>query len=313
MPFKSFLLLLSLSLTCPAQEGFIWQGLDETSWSVLQQFFEYDRYRELDARILNKEDHVAYYRRELVVFTGDDGLRVPAWIAIPKVRQPPYPLVILHHDLAGSKEDFWQPDGYWGFDLTKKLLAAGFAVMTPDARHHGSRIAHNDFEALDQTAMKKGHFSQYRSLLIGSVIDTRRALDYARTRDDINMSKVGIFGYGSGGIVAVMAGVVERRIKMGVTCVPPIFKEQTAVHGLHNYASRLGEKPYLLLMAEDDEGYTYNEAKRFHSMIPSTQKDLVFYDSDHRLPKPYTARATRYFRAHLGKWDAETVEAPPGQ
>ena len=54
-----------------------------------------------------------------------------------------------------------------------------------------------------------------------------------------------------------------------------------------------------LLMGRTDGYYTPAEAERLHALLPTPRKELVLYDSGHRLPPEYAAKSVEWLRTHL--------------
>jgi cephalosporin-C deacetylase-like acetyl esterase len=82
----------------------------------------------MDVRVLEKYG-TRNYVREKIVFTGVRGDRVPCCLAIPKTGSKPYPIVLMFHIGAGSKESWWDPMSFErGQSYTDTLLSLGIAV-----------------------------------------------------------------------------------------------------------------------------------------------------------------------------------------
>lgn len=99
-------------------------------------------------------------------------------------------------------------------DRVRALLDMGYAVLAPDLRGYG--------ETYDPRASGQGD-SEFLwvtdSILMGrhlfgmKVYDVTRCLDYLETRTEIDMSRVGIFGEGIGGLIGVFSAAVDPRLK----------------------------------------------------------------------------------------------------
>jgi fermentation-respiration switch protein FrsA (DUF1100 family) len=72
-----------------------------------------------------------------------------------------------------------------------------------------------------------------------------------------------------------------------------------AVISPFNFARGVGKRPFLMLMGESDEFYSTSEAALLLEMIEGGPKELIFYDSGHRLPEQYVAKAQEWFERHL--------------
>lgn len=85
--------------------------------------------------------------------------------------------------------------------LTKDGFAAvGFVPALTGQRYHGR-------------PMKEWFVSELRESLATSVHDVQMVLNYLASRGDVDMSRVGMFGDGSGASIAILSAAVDPRIK----------------------------------------------------------------------------------------------------
>ncbi len=92
-------------------------------------------------------------------------------------------------------------DAGWAQRATSQGYAAvGFVSALTGERYHSR-------------PMKEWFVSELRESLTLSVHDVQLILDYLATRGDLDMSRVGMFGEGSGGTIAALAGSVDPRLK----------------------------------------------------------------------------------------------------
>lgn len=316
------LLLLAGVLAAEETTPMIAEPIGEEAYQALAQFFEYDRGVPLDARVVGTKKTETYVR-EKIVFSGADGERVPGYLAVPVSGTEPHPIVLLLHGFTDSKEGWWEDDSYGkGGLVSSGLLEKGFSVLTLDARKHGERLWRNDYKS-PWGMIEEGRWIDYRDLLMDTVIDYRRALDYLATRADIDTSRVGVLGYSSGGTMPMQLAAVDDRIRVVTVCVasaygysflktldsnlttseirsrllsPPV---RTQAISEQNYAAAIGSRPFLLLLGSRDSWYSIAEARMFFDLIPGPTKEFQAYDSGHRLPPEYAGRATRWFAIHL--------------
>ena len=296
---SAFLLLNRVFVYAQTEAPFKMEPVGEEAFQVLHQFFQYDQGIPLEARIVEKQDNPNHVR-EKIVFRGVRDSRVPGYLAIPKTGAPPYPCVLQLHGLTGSKSDWWQDDGYIsGGRVTKGLLEAGFAVLALDAQYHGERISNNDYESAGVMIFQQGWFNRSREMMVQSTVEYRRAIDYLNTRTEIDTTRIGVIGYSMGGMMTFSLTGVEPRIKVSVACVTPTIKDRFGATAPHNFAAAVDGRPFLMVMGRSDPYYVVEEAQQLHSLIDSPTKELVFYDSDHRLPVEYTGKAVAWFQNHL--------------
>jgi cephalosporin-C deacetylase-like acetyl esterase len=266
----------------------------------MHQFFNYDKDIPLQANIVERIDEPGY-GREKIVFNGTRNSRVPGYLAIPKNGAAPYPCVLQLHGIGDSKEGWWEDNSFSsGGQLTKQLLELGFAVLSLDAEYHGERLSNNDFESANVFTFQKGWYLRARDMIVQSVIEYRRAVDYLATRKDIDTSRIGMIGYSMGGMMAFNLTAVDPRIKVSVTCVTPILKEQHSAMAAFNFAPHITTQPFLMLIGDTDErNYSKEDAQQLHGFITSPTKELVVYESGHKLPAEWTKRATQWMEKYL--------------
>jgi predicted esterase len=67
-----------------------------------------------------------------------------------------------------------------------------------------------------------------------------------------------------------------------------------------NFVRALKDQPTLMLMGKNDTGQcTEEEAQARFDLIKGEFKELVFYESGHRLPKEHVSKATKWFQRHI--------------
>lgn len=267
------------------------------AFEVMRQFFEYDQSIPLEARVVGKLEKPGYIREKIVFRNTTEG-QVPGYLAIPKNKTGPYPCVLLIHGLTSSKESWWEENNPMG-KLTQDLLSSGHAVLSLDAEYHGERLINNNFES-PLSILEKGWFVRSRDMMIQSVTEYRRAMDYLGTRAEIDTSRIGIIGYSMGGIMTFILSATDTRVRTAVSCVSPIITVPYLPTAVHNMAPYIKNKPFLMLMGSNDErNYTRETAGQLHTLIGSDVKDLVFFESGHMLPQEWTNQATKWIDTYL--------------
>lgn len=282
--------------------------VSEEAFYTMIQFFQYDRDIPLDARVVEKYE-TSDYIREKIVFLGTRDCRVPGYLAIPKKGPTPYPCVLqLHGQDAGGKSSWWRGDS--AGPVTQALLASGFALFSLDAQYEGERKAYNDYES-SIVFLKDGRFHKYRETVVQSTVDYRRAIDYLSTYKEIDINRIGVFGYSFGGIMTFLLTGVEPRIKVSVAAVTPLMGRGSPADNPNfanyhlsavsprNYARSVNNRPFLMLMGKKDFYYTVDEAEQVFELIDSQMKNLIFYDSGHQLPIDYIETTVKWFQEHL--------------
>ena len=193
------------------QEGL--ETLGEEAYSILTQFYQYDRNVPLDARVYDREENEPSVR-EKIVFRGVRDGCVPGYLALPATVSPPYPCILLLHGLGASKEDWWR-ESTDEKQLTRQLLSAGFAVTALDIPYHGERTHNNDYESAWLMIVDHGRINNYREMLVQSTGEHRRVIDYLATRSEIDADRIGILGRSVGGLVTFILTAIDPRVGQG--------------------------------------------------------------------------------------------------
>lgn len=114
-----------------------------------------------------------------------------------KVKNPP--VAIYLYSFPSETEIFRDQD--WCERVTADGYAAvGFVPAFTGHRYH-------------DLSVKEWFVSELQESLARSAHDVQMVLNYLATRGDLDMDRVGIFGEGAGGTVAIMAASVDSRIK----------------------------------------------------------------------------------------------------
>lgn len=281
--------------------------LSDEAFQAVLQFYQYDKDIPLDAAVVETMDQEEYVR-EKIVFRGANDYRVPGYLAIPKKGTPPYPCVLQIHGMTLSKEDFWGSDSYHkGHLLTPALLDAGFAVLALDAQYHGERIIFNDFQTTLTMLFRKQWINRLREMVVQTVVDYRRAIDYLETREEIDPERIGVIGYSLGGAMAFVLTGVDQRIKVTTACVTAYLMRErwSDQHNISaiaptNFVRTIQGRPTQMLMGRDDAGNcTVEEARALYNLIEGKSKEIVFYDCGHRLPEEHVFKALKWLKSHI--------------
>lgn len=311
-----FIVLFVSSRPATADEAKgILQPVGDEAFEAIRSFYDYDRDIPLDGRIVERREVEAdndqspaqvASTRDKVLFRGVRGLWVPGYLEIPKGGGTPYPVVLLLHGWSGSKQNWWEDNNYIsGGNMRKLLLAKGYAVLALDAAAHGDRIAENDYSpvniynATDGPARKNYH--ALFEILVQTVRDYRRGLDYLATRPEIDSKRIGVIGYSMGGNQTFLLSAVDDRVRVAVSCVTPTDSGEWGKPGVatHHFAARVSGRAVLLCMGKEDGFYTQNQAERILDLIPSSEKRLIWYDAGHKLPPTWTPDALAWMEDHL--------------
>lgn len=308
-----FALLCSVALHASDATGSVPPGqpsaplFSDDAYAAVKSFYDYDTTIPLDAKVVDRIETPAFVR-EKIAFTAHSGERIAGWLAVPKNAATPPPCVLVLHGVGSNKDSWWRPDNPTG-PLAPRLLEAGYAVFMLDARFFGERSHLGDFANPQSFVGKNGWLFRFRDLVVHTVIDYRRALDYLATRPELDPKRRMVFGYSMGGVTAVNLLAVEPRLAGGIICVAPpalggpatgplaAARQRLAAVAPENHARALTGRPLLFLMANKDEYYTPAAAEAMIALIPGDAKQVKFFDSGHMLPHTYIEEVIGWLNA----------------
>jgi hypothetical protein len=145
------------------------------------------------------------YTVELLQVQWRFGDPIDLYVMKPKgVRKPP---VVLY--LYGYPAD---TDRFKNEDFQKTVTKDGFAAVGFVTALTGHRY--------HDRPMREWFLSELQECLATSAHDVQMVLDYLATRNDLDMSRVGMFAQGSGASIAILASAVDPRIKVLDTLDP---------------------------------------------------------------------------------------------
>jgi len=304
-----FFFLIGLSTTSFTQEknDYKLKSVNDDVYNAIIQFYEYDREIPFKLKTVEKVENDDYLR-EKIVFNGINNSQVTGYLAIPKTGKSPYPCVLQMHGMTVSKSDFWEDEYHYGELVTQGLLSSGYAVLALDMPYHGERLYENDFESTLITLFRKGWGYRIRDMVVQSTIEYRRAIDYLETRTDIDANRIGAIGYSLGSVVTMILTGVDERIKTCVVCATAIMRpldflppeEHLTGFASQTFASSIKEQPFLMLAAKNDDfNCTVEHAEQLFNLVGSKKKELVFYDSGHKLPPDHATVAINWLIDYL--------------
>ena len=142
---------------------------------------------------------MADFSREFIRLQWRPNDPVDVWVVLPqKVKNPP---VVLYLYSYPNNLDRFKNDPYCRRVVSNGAAAVGFESALTGSRIRGTR------------PMKEWFVSELPESLATTVHDVQLILNYLEKRGDVDMSRVGMFGQGSGGAIAILAAAVESRLK----------------------------------------------------------------------------------------------------
>jgi len=182
----------------------------------------------LQARILEKKKF-NNYTREKIILQSRDNLSVFGYLLLPEKLSSRVPGIVClpgHgrgcDDIVGIAEKGQQRETKSGYarDFALQVVERGYAAFAIEQLAFGCRR--------DDAARKKGLGASScqpaagAALLFGQTMigwrvwDTMRAIDYLRTRSEVDSSRIASMGISGGGTVSLFSAALDERIKVSV-------------------------------------------------------------------------------------------------
>jgi hypothetical protein len=149
--------------------------------------------------VVGERDNDADFTREIIKVEWRPEDPIYLYVILPKnVKSPP---AILYLYTYPSENDRFRDQDFCELLVKNGTAAIGFASALTSQRYH-------------DRPMKEWFISELQESLATSVHDVQMIINYLGTRGDIDMDRIGMFGDGSGGAIAILAAAVDPRIKV---------------------------------------------------------------------------------------------------
>jgi dienelactone hydrolase len=148
--------------------------------------------------LLGQIDEGEDFSRQMIQVQWRPGDPIYLYLIRPKgLKKPP---AILYLYSFPSDVDRFRNDALCSLLVKKGFAAVGFVSALTGHRYH-------------DRPLKEWFVSKLQESLGTSVHDVQMALNYLATRGDLDMNRIGMFGEGSGGSIAILASAVDARLK----------------------------------------------------------------------------------------------------
>jgi hypothetical protein len=139
------------------------------------------------------------YTVELIQVQWRFGDPLDLYVMKPKgIKKPPV-ILYLYGYPAGT--DRFKDEKFQSAVTKDGFAAVGFVSALTGHRYH-------------DRPMREWFISELQECLATSAHDVQMVLDYLVTRDDLDMTRVGMFAQGSGGSIAILTSAFDSRIKV---------------------------------------------------------------------------------------------------
>ncbi len=268
--------------------------VDDATFAQIADLFQYDHNLPLESATIGAWPYRIPYVIEKITYRSAHHERVPGYFAHPVAEQGRrFPAVLLVHGSNG----FWGKNEDWVLDWLNVLVRSGRAVLVIDNYGFGERMLTPDIEEerLLPYAM--------RDMVVQSVIDQRRGLDYLETRPEVDPKKLGLLGGSRGSWIGAMVAGLNGRLSAVVLIVTQESNGSTDDlvrryrHTL-NFVPRI-TAPVMLVNATQDKPVRSELAKEMMKLL-RVPKRQVWYESGHYIaPKTGNKEALEWFDNYL--------------
>jgi dipeptidyl aminopeptidase/acylaminoacyl peptidase len=280
------------------------------------ELFKYDATQPLAAEEAISETRDDYQVHKLS-YASANNQRVPAFFILPtRPASGKAPCIVLMHGLGQDKKALAM---LWG-----TFAKSGYAVLAIDALHHGERAPKAPLELFG------ANIDATRELLVQTVIDLRRGLDFLQGRKEIDPKRIGYLGFSMGGILGTLLSAVDDRVNAPVialaggnwklmaqtsTLAQAVKARQSqGVDGIGwqpldpmdpvRFVGRISPRPVLFINGDNDTVVPVACAKELHQAA-GPGKEVLFYKGGH-VPAGVefirvVGKITQWMDAHLKK------------
>ncbi len=285
--------------------GFVFSlaGCGQRRSVSIAHFYDYDANFPLRPEIrlqeVTKVDSIFH-----VTYKSVHEQRVTALLSLPVAGKRPYPVILFLHGLGDNKNADYMQFG------DRAFAQAGYAVFRIDYALHGER-KDPDFTRFD---LRKPYPFTTRNAIVQTVFDLRRAVDFLRTRSELDTSRLGYMGISLGGITGAIFCGVDSRVKVAVLAlagggwkllfgfhmVSPKIQNLLAPVEPLNFVGKIAPRPTLFLNASKDEIVPPFLAKKLHKAA-GEPKEVIWFPTKHRKIPLDTSfqKAIEWFRRYL--------------
>ena len=277
---------LLLPVDSPTEVGFEEEPVSDEVFRAYQSQYAYDP-SPLEAEIESVHESSPYWLRQKIVFNAAyDGERMIAYLFLPENVNPPYQTVVYFPGSSSIRQR--SPDDLQ-LAIVDFVIKSGRALMYPIYIGSHERQDGLEFATAEPTRT-------YANYAIRWINDLRRSIDYLETRDDIDMEKLGYYGFSWGGRLGSIALAMEQRLQLGIL----LDGGFTAMRSLPevsepNFAPRVSV-PVLMVNGTEDATFP-RETSQEHLFArlgtPHEHKKHILYECGHGVFSNWKNQASR--------------------
>lgn len=248
----------------------------------VSKYFDYDADLPLQDSvelIKDTSDFKLYY----ITYKSIHNKTVTGLLTVPKNTDKPLPVVILLHGKGDQKTvDYIE----FGNNI---LYKKGYAVLRIDVSNHGDRLE-NDYDF----SFTGKHRYWTRDIILQTVFDLRRTIDFIETKEELDNNKIGFLGISLGGITGTIFSSIDKRVKVPVIVLAGgqmnlMFGKKALSSDTNDYLSiiepmnfvkQISPRPLLMINAENDDIIPPMMSKLLYKKA-GNPKQIIWYPAKH--------------------------------
>ena len=267
----------------------------DSVFSIYRSFYSYDKTK-LEPVVESVNDASEYWKtEEIALNTAYGGERLIIHLFLPRGVKPPYQTVVFFPGSSALRSrSFKRSAQTASFDF---LVRSGRAVAYPVYR---STYERGDGLLSDRPNMS----SNYRDHVIQWYKDFARCVDYLETRKDLDMRRLGYYGFSWGAVMGPIVLALDGRVKATVLACGGFWQQKgpPEVEQI-NFAARV-TVPVLMLNGRYDFVFPVESSQapmfRFIKTVENDKRHLLF-ESGHSIPrKELVTETLQWFDRYLG-------------
>jgi dienelactone hydrolase len=287
---------------------------------------------DLRSTVLHAE-RLADHIRQLVVYSGEEGELIPAYLLIPLGVTSPRPAVICQHQTVYQGKE--EPAGIRGkpeLAHALELVRRGYVTLTPDCICFGDRKSPNSGHYGDAIPFYRRHPDW--SIMGKLVWDIGRAIDFLQSQPFVDPVRIGSIGHSHGAYGTLFCAAFDNRIRVAVaSCgftalrsdpTPERWSHLTALiprigfyldriedvpFDFHHVVALAAPRPLLIAAALDDRIFPHGESVRevaarvreVYGLLGASEAfDTYLFPGDHNFPPESRDRALAWIDRWIG-------------
>jgi pimeloyl-ACP methyl ester carboxylesterase len=253
-------------------------------FTALADAYRYEKIP-LDAR-LDESTDTPDWKREKISFTGTNGARAVAYLYLP--HHVARPLQVLHYMPAADVDGGFRPLQASIEERMAPYIRTGRAVFGVVLDGYFERRRPNFTRPASSTA----EFADY---VVNRILELRRGLDYLETRQDIDMTRIGIVGPSAGSSLGLIISAIEPRYRALILVgagLPASYRSIVTSANPIYFAPHI-KIPKLLVQGRYDEDTPLQTATEPLFKLMVQPKRLTLYDGGHVPSVEVTINATK--------------------